>query len=203
MKRNLFIALLLLLSGCDTKQELDLEIAFGGALEALFGRETHVVVLADKPTQLGSSPHTLASDQNPMRVLGERSSLCLALRGGVQDQNIEVMDRLFTEAMGSANVTVELTLSDGTRIPLGKPMQAWSLRGNVIKKNELSACASARCKVDLPVGSQVSQISITSDAPLSVQGIYWQSQPDLQQPPPASKQVADSSRPKTRSGCSR
>ena len=203
MKRNLFIALLVLLSGCDTKQDLDPEIALVEAFEVLFDQETHVVVLADKPTQLGSSPNILVSDQKPMTVLGESSSLCLALRGGVSLQNTETMDRLFAEAMGNAKVTVDLTLSDGTRIPLGMPLQAWSLRGNVLKKNELSACARARCKVDLPVGSQVSQVSISSDAPLSVQGIYWTSRADLQQPPPKSKQVADSPVPKTPSRCSR
>jgi hypothetical protein len=193
MHRALHIAIIVLLAACDAN--------FEKAVDLITGRETNVVVLLDKPTQLGPVPRTLASREQPMKVLGEWSGLCLSLRGAVPLQDSKVMDQIFAEAMAKAKVKVELTLSNGTRVGLRQPLQAWSLQGKVVDRHELSACARAPCGVKLPVGLQVSKVDISSDLPLSVQGIYWQSETDLPKPPPDPKNVASSSSPKASSSC--
>ena len=193
MHRLLPVALIASLAGCD--------VNFEKAVDLITGREANVVVLVDKPSQLGPVPRTLASREQPMKVLGEWSSLCLSLRGAVPLQDSKVMDQIFAEAMGKAKVKIELTLSNGTRVGLRQPLQAWSLRGKVVDQDELSACAGTPCRVELPVGAQVSKVDISSDLPLSVQGIYWQSETDLPKPPPDPKNVASSSSPKASSSC--
>jgi hypothetical protein len=193
MQRVLPVALIVLLAGCD--------VNFEKVGDLLAGREANVVVLVDKPTQLGPVPRTLASREQPMKVLGEWSSLCISLRGEVPLQDSKVMDQIFAEAIGKAKVKIELTLSNGTRVGLRQPRQAWSLRGKVVEQDELSACAATPCRVELPVGVQVTKVDISSDLPLSVQGIYWQSETDLPKPPPDPKTVASSSSPKASSSC--
>jgi hypothetical protein len=194
MHRVLLAALALVLIACDGGVEK--------AFDLVTGRETNVVVLVDKPTQLGPSSATFSSSKEPMKVLGEWSSLCLSLRGDVPLQEAKVMDRVFAEALGNAKVKVELTLANGARVTLRHPLQAWSMHGRIVERNELSACASTPCKTELPVGAQVSKVDPSSDLPLTVQGIYWKSETDLPKPPSAKQQVASASSPKARSACS-
>ena len=137
-----------------------------------------------------------------MKVLGEWSSLCFSLRGDFPLQDPQAMDRQFAESMGNAKIKVELTLSDGARVALRPPLQAWSLRGKVVEQNELSACASTPCKSDLPIGAQVSQVEVSAEPPLTVRGVYWQSESDLPKPTSGKKQVSSASSPKGRSACS-
>lgn len=193
IQRALPIAFVVSLAGCD--------VNFEKLVGLMTGREENVVVLVDTPTLLGPVPRTLASTEQPMKVLGEWSSLCLSLRGAVPLQDSKVMEQIFSDAMGKARVNIELTFSNGARMNLRQPLQAWSLRGKVVEQDELSACAGTPCKADLPIGLQVSKVDISSSLPLSVQGIYWQSETDLPKPPSESKSMASLSSPKARSSC--
>ena len=193
MHRLSFIAFPLLLAACDVNMEK--------AFDLFTGRESNLVVLLAEPVQFGPTSTVLVSSKEPMKVLGEWSSICLALRGDTPLQDSKVMERLFAEAMGNAKVKVELTLSNGARVALGPPLQAWSLYGKVVERDELSACASTPCRQNLPVGALVTKVEVSADPPLTVRGIYWQSETDLPKPPSAEKQVASASAP-ARSACS-
>ncbi len=194
MHRVALAALVFLLVACDASVEK--------AFDFVIGRESSVVVLRDRPTQLGPTPTTFTPGKQPMKVLGEWSSLCFSLRGEVPLQDATVMDRLFAEAMGNSKVKVELTLANGARTALRQPLQAWSLHGRILERNELSACASTPCKMGLPVGTQVIKVDVSADLPLKVQGVFWQSETDVPKPPPAKEQVTSASSPKTHSACS-
>jgi hypothetical protein len=194
MHRASFVAMAVGLVACDANLERTFDL--------VTGRQSNLVVLRDKPTQIGPEPAAFAAGREPMKVLGEWSSLCFVLRGDTPLRDTNVMDRIFGEAMGRAQVKVQLTLADGNTVALGPPMQAWSLEGKVLPSSELSACAGTLCKANLPVGSVVSKIEVSADVPLTVQGIYWSSETDLPKPPAAKSQTAAASTPVTRSSCS-
>jgi hypothetical protein len=193
MRPLLTISLVLLLTGCGQSVEK--------AFNLLFGKGSNDVVLVDKAIQLGPATQILLPGEHPMKVLGEWSSVCLALRDDVPLQDAKTMDRVFSDAMRNAKVAIELTLSDGTRFPLGRSMQSWHRYGRVLDGNELSACSSAPCGTRLPVGLEVKSVAISSDTPLAVQGIYWSSEADLPKPPPAKKKTPNVSLPSEPSTC--
>lgn len=159
-----------LLAGCEFDPEK--------ALDFLSGRETNVVVLSGQPVLLTERAATFTS-AGRMKILGESASLCLPLRGGVALQDMAAMDRAFQESMRGAKVVVDLTLSDGRRLALRKPVQTWRGSGKVAGANELSACIAAPCGETLPVGAEIREVEISSTPPLQVQGIFWTSEADL------------------------
>ena len=170
MYRAPLIALIFALAACDINVEK--------MVDRMAGREESVVVLLDQPTTLGPSVRTLTPGAEPMKVLGERSSLCLSLRGDIPLQDTKTMDAIFAEAMGKAKVKVELILDNGARVTLRQPLQAWSMFGQILKRDELAACAGTPCKAELPIGAQVSKVEVSADVPLAIQGMYWQSESD-------------------------
>jgi hypothetical protein len=181
-------------SGCDLNPEK--------AADFFTGRETNVVVLAKQPVMLRPEVATLTS-QEPMKVLGEWTSLCFALKSGMPLQDSKQMDRAFEEAMQSAKVRVYLTLTNGDRVALRQPLQAWSMGGTILGRDELSACASTPCKAELPVGAQVAKVEVSSEPPLQVQGVFWKSEKGpLEKPVAPSAQAATASAPKGPSSCS-
>jgi hypothetical protein len=193
MHRVAVIAFTFALASCDANVEK--------VFDVMTGRESNLVVLLDRSVQLRSEATALSSDKELMKILGEWSSVCLSLRSNVPLQDAKMMDQIFAEAMGNAKVKVELTLSSGAVVTLSQPLQAWSMTGKIAGRNELSACASAPCKAKLPVGTQVSKIDITTDVPLTVQGIYWTSEKDLSKPPATKSQATSASSPTSRSAC--
>lgn len=132
--------------------------------------------LIQSPLGVAPARSRISVSAEPMKVLGEWSSLCLALRVQVPFQDTGTMDRAFAEAMGKAKVAIDLTLSSGARIALRQPRPAWSMHGKILARDELSACAITPCNADLPVGVQVRSVSVSSDVPLAVQGIHWTSE---------------------------
>lgn len=84
MRPVLSFCLMISLAGCD--------VSFEKIVGLMTGRERNVVVLADKPTLLGPAALALTSKEQPIKVLGEWSSICLALRGSVPPQGPKVMD---------------------------------------------------------------------------------------------------------------
>jgi hypothetical protein len=166
MLRTSLIVLALIASGCDPNSRK--------LFDVLTGHDSTVVVLAARPMVITAQTATLTSSE-VMKVIGEWTSVCLALRGGLPLQHSTVMDHEFDAAMHGARVRVVLELTNGDRVSLAQPMMAWNMDGKIVKSNELSACASP-CDTKLPVGTQVSKIDVSSDSPLAVQGVYWSSE---------------------------
>lgn len=183
-----------LLAGCDFDPEK--------ALDFLSGRETNTVVLSDRPVLLTERAATFTSARQ-MKVLGESASLCLPLRGGVALQDMPAMDRAFGELMQGAKVMVYLTLSDGRRLALRKPVQTWRGSGLVAGANELSACVAPPCGETLPVGAEIRDVEIASTPPLQVQGIVWTSETDLVPKESAQSPAGRASLPASTSTCRR
>lgn len=160
----------LLLAGCNFDRGLETLI------DILTGRERNLVVLAGGPVTVPRESLVLTSAE-PMKVLGrDWTSLCFALKGGVQLADADTMDRGFRQAWQGGRVSIHITLGNGERIALGRPMQSWSSSGAIFDRDELAACASAVCGTSLPIGSQITQVEISADPPLRVQGIYWRSE---------------------------
>jgi len=167
MRPKLLTAVTLALLGCDSAAERFVEL--------MSGRETNRVVLATQPLMLSEVPTTLTSPE-PMKVLGEWTSLCLVLRDGVPLQPMKQMDQVFANALGGAKVKTTVVLGDGSRVTLNEPMQGWARSGRVLSQNELSACASASCGVRLPTGAVVRSVELSATPQLQVRGVYWESQ---------------------------
>ena len=191
MHRLSLLPLALLLSSCDSGLEKTIDF--------FTGRKTSVVVLVKQPIKLTPAGTTLNSEQ-PMKVLGEWTSVCLSLRGGVQDA--KTMDLAYQQLMQSAKVTIFLNLGSGTRVRLTAPNQAWSKRGKVLAEDELAACASTPCKAELPVGSEIRSVEISSEPSLNVEGIFWESETDLNPKPTVPPQTAASSAATGHASCS-
>ena len=162
-----------------------LVVACDGGLEkaasSLFDSKANVVVLAKDPTTLQPTPNVFSSTEQ-MSVLGEWSSVCLVLRGGVPLDSDSVMEAKLAEALAGSKVDVIVYLSDGSHKSLQPPMMGWRKYGLVLPKDELSACTAAACESRLPKGSIVTKVEIAARPSLVVKGVYWQSSPDLPQP---------------------
>lgn len=192
MDRSALLVAVCLLAGCDSESMK--------ALGLLPASERNLVVLSDQPVLLTEEGRSFASPDS-MKFLGEWTSLCLSLKGAVPLRDSVAMDRSFKEAMGDAKVTAHLTLSDGTRVALRKPLQAWRKYGVVAGQDELSACAAMPCGGPLPRGAQITRVEISSAPPLHVRGVFWSSERGpLESPVPPSEDVR-TSRPQVSSTC--
>jgi hypothetical protein len=167
MSRTAIVLVALMLGGCDSGSQR--------VLDFLTGHDSNVVVLTQQPMVITHEMATLTSSE-AMKVVGELTSVCFALRGGLPLQNSNIMDREFKSAMHGAKVKVIVEFTTRDRLPLDQPMMAWNLNGKIVGSDELSACASTACPIRLPVGAQVSRIEVSSDSSLAVQGIYWTSE---------------------------
>ena len=165
--RSLFVAIsFALLSGCDQQM--------GELMDALAGTETNTVVLMNEPVVIDSSGLTLGGT-DPMKVVGETSSLCLVLTSGVPLGPRTEMDRQFQKAMQGAVIDATVTTRAGESFDLTRTGQAWSKYGEVLAGDELSACLSCGCGRSPRVGSEIAEIVVRSSPQLEVQGIYWKS----------------------------
>jgi hypothetical protein len=171
-----------LLVGCDS--------AVDKIFDAMSGRQTNLVILSKQPVTLAPAPVTITSTE-PMKVLGEWTSVCLVLRDGITLKPQPQMDKILSEALGGAKVSTTLELSDGSRVALHEPMLAWEHIGRILSRDELSACASASCAAILPRGATVKRVEISANPAVQVRGIYWQSHPGPDEP----QGPSDSSRP--------
>lgn len=168
----IFVATVLV--GCDSAAER--------FFDAISGRQTNLVLLSKQPVTLSPAPVTFASTE-PMKVLGEWTSVCLVLRDGIPLQPQPQMDKILSEAMRGAKVNTTLELSDGSRITLHEPMEGWQHVGRILPRDELSACASANCAAALPRGATVKSVEISAIPTLQVRGIYWHSELGPNEPP--------------------
>jgi hypothetical protein len=186
--RLMAVCAVLGVAGCD---------AILDGLEKVLGtldrRERQLVVLASQPVVLTDQPVVLSGSE-PLKVVGEWTSLCLVLKDGVPLQAQPAMDQIFSTALSGAKVRVNVVLNDGARIALHEPMQGWSRSGRILSRNELSACASASCGTRLPVGAIVKSLEVSATPRLEVRGIFWQSEqgPD-EKPHTSSTATAQSS----------
>jgi hypothetical protein len=182
----------LIIGGCD----------FGSkkVLDFLTGHDSNVVVLARQPMVIAQGQTTLKSSE-VMKVIGESTSVCFALKGGFPLQNANVMDTEFQTAMHGARVKVVIELTTHDRISLDQPLMAWNMFGKILKSDELSACASTSCSTQLPVGAEVGRIDVSSEPSLAVQGVFWSSErgPLEKAAPSATGNASGPSKPQ--SGC--
>jgi hypothetical protein len=168
MRRILSLFAILLLTGCN----FDL----GQLFDLIEGRETNLVVLSKRPLELSPQITTLVS-ADPMKVVGQSTFVCFALRGEIALTHVEEMEKVFQESMHGAKVKVNVLLKNGDRMSLREPLQAWRMYGRILEKGEFSACATiTQCKEQWPVGALVDKIEVSSEPSLSIMGVYWESQ---------------------------
>jgi hypothetical protein len=77
--------------------------------------------------------------------------------------------------MKGASVKAIATTSEGKTVVFGEPSETWSKEGTVAKSDELAACMRAIDAGALPNGVSISHIELSSDVPLDVLGVYWES----------------------------
>lgn len=151
---------MLSLSGCD---------AFS---ERFTGRQ-NVLVLATDGVTLSPEPVSF-NTHGKAKVVGEVVSVCIPLRGGFPMTSSHVMQKEFDRLLGAAQIHATLISSNGRRIALGSPMQAWALEGFIEKANELSACLYPEPgQPELDVDTLITSVEISSDIPFAVHGAYW------------------------------
>ncbi|MFA6902213.1 MAG: hypothetical protein WC236_03925 [Gallionellaceae bacterium] len=178
-------------SGCDFNLDK--------AVDLYSGREVNLVILESNPVQL-TPKVTMFTSQTPMKIVGELTFVCLALRGGIPMQDSKVMNQVFETTMNNSKVKVVIVLASGDRVTLHQPLSAWNMHGTIIKNDEMSACASTPCKTELPAGSLVTKVEISSEPALQVQGVYWTSEMSPLEKPP-SPATTPASAVKVKSSC--
>jgi hypothetical protein len=160
------VSIVILIGGCD--------VNLGKMNEFFTGTRTNTVVLASKALVLEKSVQVFEPLEK-LEVLGDFSMVCFPLVGGQPLKDSKTMDEvLLTSSQGSKFKAV-LTLDTGKQVVLDSQAQAWSMFGEVLKRDEVSACVSTIRKSELPVGSIVKRVEVSSDKPLRVEGIYWTS----------------------------
>jgi len=192
MRHALVTIAVLTLTACDFNVDK--------AFELMTGRKTNVVVLSKESTVLMETPIVLVSNE-PMQVLGEWSSLCIVLKDGIALRPQREMDKAFADALGGSKVRVKVVLSDNSRVTLHEPLQGWSKFGRVLPRDELSACASASCGSNLPVGATIKSIELSATPKLEARGIFWQSEEDLERRPKPAQSTADERGVKPQPSC--
>jgi hypothetical protein len=190
--RSALVFVFLIIGGCDSGSKK--------ILDFLADHDSNVVVLARQPIIISQEQTTLQSSE-VMKVIGESTFVCFALKGGLPLQKASVMDTEFQTTMHGSRVKVVIELTTHDQISLDQPMMAWNMFGKILKSDELSACASTSCSTQLPVGAEVGKIYVSSEPSLAVQGVYWSSERGpLEKAAPLSTGNA-SGRPKAQSGC--
>ena len=168
----------------DTRREVAIPraiICIALASIASCSRYEHNTVVLSRGEMLTEKPVEYRSSET-MRIHGPLSSVCFALKDGVSMEQMETMNRIFADSIGSVQLGAALILSTGYRMVLSRPSLSWSDKGVILKDRELSACAAPPCGITLPVGATVSKIEAWSVPNFFVKGIYWTSEPDQAKP---------------------
>ncbi len=156
---------LLALAACSKVQRI---------IDAMTGKTTNIIVLADQPLMIGATQIVLpAADA---RVVGKDTSVCFLLRGNVPSKQMMKLGDELDAVVQDAGVSVSILSNTGQRTALLSHGQAWSMYGVILPEDELSICFSVRCgTASLPIGTEVVDVTLSATNPLQVFGVYWQS----------------------------
>lgn len=165
-RRVTAIAMLLALTGCDAKLDK--------LFDLLSGATTNTVVLSKNSARLNTSP-TKFLPTEPMFVAGSQASVCVVLAGGIPLQSTSTMDAVFNKLMQDAILESVLRMEDGSTVTFSNVGRAWSMWGNVVERDEVAACSSAKCGTELPIGAKFKAVEITASPALEIKGVYWSS----------------------------
>ncbi len=165
MWRSIVVGVALALSaGCDRLNDLTMRMA---------GWET--IVLESHPFELRAQERQFLS-QAALTSRGE-VSVCVVLKTDAGEQPPPFRSAEFEALMKGAVLTATLESEAGRVYSLGLPSQAWKLNGVVSDGPELAACVSNGDEASIPEGEVIRTVQIRSDRPLTVLGVYWQSEP--------------------------
>lgn len=131
------------------------------------------VVLTDKPVELGPVPKRFSGEQ-PLKVKGLTSELCLVLADDVPDKVNE--DAVYERLMHGADVRATLNATDGRAYQW--KCNGWSHSVLGQGAGNLSACFRLECNQTPPVlrkGTEIASVDIRSDRPLNILGVKWSS----------------------------
>lgn len=155
---------LALSAGCDRLNDLAMRMA---------GWET--IVLESHPFELRAEGRQFLS-QTALTSRGE-VSVCVVLKTDAGEQPPPFQSDEFESLMKGAILTATLESEAGRVYNLGHPSQAWVLDGVVSEGPELAACVANGSEESIPEGEVIRTVQIRSDRPLTVLGVYWQSEP--------------------------
>lgn len=134
---------------------------------------------AGKDAVLLDSTATIGAHPLPMRLVPPiRSegdvSVCLVLASGVRYDDRARVDMKYREMLRGAQPVALLRGVDGRDYRFSEPRQSWTEYGRVTKGGELSSCLAPE-KGSFPGGVEIGSVELTSDVPLKILGIYWNS----------------------------
>lgn len=160
-KKRIGLALALLataLVGCNRFPDL------------LFGSGEHRVVLSDKSILLDTKPVHLSSDEQ-IKVLGVTSSLCVRLSNDARE--VEDLNSEYAKLNGGAHLLAVLRARDGKDYEW--KCGGWSFSPNGAGRGSMDACLTWECNQAPPKGTEIASIKLSSDRPLQILGIDWNS----------------------------
>jgi hypothetical protein len=162
----------------------------------------NIVVLSGEAVVLTKRPIVL-SPPGITEVSGALTSVCFVIKDGLRLQDMNSMQKVFSDAMGGVEIAVTLGLSSGSSIALSKPTYSWSEDGVILKHGELAACSSPPCGVTLPLGAKVKSVAVAATPEFGVKGIYWESGKDPSEPSAPSTRSLPNSKSISVTGCAR
>jgi hypothetical protein len=166
MKKIFALSFVGLVFGCDSSLEK--------VGDFFTGTKTNTVLIASQPLLIDKTTRPFLPSTKA-EILGDWSSVCFVLVGDQPLKDLKEMDRVLESTLRGAKLKAVITLGNNEQVVLDSQGSDWSMAGKVLTRNEVSVCLSTTCKANLPVGATVTRIDVSSEPPISVQGIYWSS----------------------------
>ena len=140
-------------------------------VDTLFGVKHNVAILAPAAFELSQTP--VSFSPTDAEVVGKESSVCIVLAGAM---SIKDTDTETQRLLNGAKLRAVVTTSSGITQNFTCLGRGWLLRGRILPSNEIMACLSPSCShPELPVGTKVQSVTISSTAPVHALGAYWES----------------------------
>ncbi len=136
----------------------------------LSARAENVVVVSSENFDVGKDP-LLFNNIDLETTVDGTSSVCIVLRNDLPFSPGAERNKQFNLLTGGVKLNGFVVTSNGERITLDDPLQAWSSEGRLGNKDELSACMDMPLKSDQPI--KISTIGISTEQSRTFEGIYW------------------------------
>lgn len=151
-----------MLTGCDESV-----ILINGLI---FPDRDHVFILEAGKFSKTSGEYIFNKDIKPI-IRDEGNSLCFVLAEGYKSKSDD-LERV-TNMIDSIELVAEFTLENDTSLPLKCVSSSWKRKGEILKRDEFSACLLLKCNMKINFGKTIKKIKFSSRLPVEAKGLYW------------------------------
>ena len=135
----------------------------------------NVIIVSNTPVTL-TPKHRHFVFSEPGEVVGTSAAICFSLRDNFPLVKSDDMETEVYKFMKGISINSTAITTEDEKIRFTRPMRAWSKYGVILENDELAACLNSEdCESNIPIGTKIKEIIISSTEKLEIQGIYWES----------------------------